>query len=286
MTNYGRRGHGVNMSQYISTLNEIPQDVSPEESSTTLEEELAMFTNTNFVDWDTHNNSTTTAAAAAARNPQSSANLDLDGQPATTATPSAPSPDTPGSDPLAGGELAAFDFNNIGEYGFDFNPYVPGSVQPYSDSIGSLQPIQPSPTFPRSASQQRPYGGPAPKTGEKRKAPTEIPPPRQMSFEEQTRLAAEEDKRRRNTAASARFRIKKKAREQALEKSQKELGEKVVTLESRIQTLETENKWLRELVMEKNGGNDKIVTALLESRKEKDKLGTEAKSQEKSTEAS
>ncbi|RYO84264.1 hypothetical protein DL766_006456 [Monosporascus sp. MC13-8B] len=280
------------MSQYISTLNEVPQDVSPEESNTTLEEELAMFTNTNFIDWDTHNNSTTTttaaaaAAAAAASNPQSSVNLDLDRQPATTASPSAPAPDTPGSDPLAGGELAAFDFNNIGEYGFDFNPYVHSSVQPYSDSIGGLQPIQPPPTFPRSASQQRPYGAPTPQTGEKRKAATEIPPPRQMSFEEQTRLAAEEDKRRRNTAASARFRIKKKAREQALEKSQKELGEKVVTLESRIQTLETENKWLRELVMEKNGGNEKVVTALLQSRKEKDKLGTEAKSQEKSTEAS
>ncbi|RYP54219.1 hypothetical protein DL768_000998 [Monosporascus sp. mg162] len=272
------------MSQYISTLNEIPQDVSPEESSTTLEEELAMFTNTNFIDWDTHNNSTTTAAAAS--NPQSSVNLDLDGQPATAATSSAPAPDTPGSNPSAGGELAAFDFNNIGEYGFDFHPYVPSSVQPYSDSIGNLQPIQPSPTFPRSASQQRPYGAPAPQTGEKRKAATEIPPPRQMSFEEQTRLAAEEDKRRRNTAASARFRIKKKAREQALEKSQKELGDKVIKLESRIQTLETENKWLRELVMEKNGGNEKLVTALLESRKEKDKLGTEAKSQEKSTEAS
>ncbi|RYP88208.1 hypothetical protein DL769_000306 [Monosporascus sp. CRB-8-3] len=275
------------MSQYISTLNEIPQDVSPEESSTTLEEELAMFTNTNFIDWDTHNNSTTTAAAtAAASNPQSSVNLDLEGQPATTATSSAPAPDTPGSDPLAGGELAAFDFNNIGEYGFDFNPYVPSSVQPYSDSIGNPQPIQPSPTFPRSASQRRPYGAPAPQTGEKRKAATEIPPPRQMSFEEQTRLAAEEDKRRRNTAASARFRIKKKAREQALEKSQKELGEKVVMLESRIQTLETENKWLRELVMEKNGGNEKVVAALLQSRKENDKLGTEANAQEKSTKTS
>ena len=158
-----------------------------------------------------------------------------------------------------------------GDYGFDFNPYTaPGGVQGFSDNIGSLPPIQPSPAFPRNASQQRPAYGAPPQpnpqaAGEKRKA-SDIPPPRQMSFEEQSRLAAEEDKRRRNTAASARFRVKKKAREQALEKSQKELGEKVVTLESRIQTLETENKWLRELVMEKNGGNEKIVAALLRQK--------------------
>ena len=159
-----------------------------------------------------------------------------------------------------------------GDYGFDFNPYTnPGGVQAFSDNIGSLPPIQPSPAFPRNASQQRPaaYGAappqPNPQAGEKRKA-SEIPPARQMSFEEQSRLAAEEDKRRRNTAASARFRVKKKARERALEKSQKELSEKVVTLESRIQTLETENKWLRELVMEKNGGNEKIVAALLRQK--------------------
>lgn len=165
------------------------------------------------------------------------------------------------------------------DYGFDFNnPYAPTSVQPFSDSIGSLPPIQPSPAFPRNGSQQRPYGAPTPQTGDKRKA-TEVPPPRQMSFEEQSRLAAEEDKRRRNTAASARFRVKKKAREQALEKSQKELGEKVVTLESRIQTLETENKWLRELVMEKNGGNEKIVAALLQQKDKDDGKGTKSRAE-------
>jgi uncharacterized protein involved in exopolysaccharide biosynthesis len=90
---------------------------------------------------------------------------------------------------------------------------------------------------------------------------------RQLSFEEQSRFAAEEDKRRRNTAASARFRVKKKAREQALEKREKELSDKVSALESRISSLETENKWLRELVMEKNGGNDSIVSALLDKQK-------------------
>ncbi|EMR70361.1 putative regulatory protein cys-3 protein [Eutypa lata UCREL1] len=163
-----------------------------------------------------------------------------------------------------------------GDYGFGFDPYTPSSVQPFSDNIGSLPPIQPSPTFPRNGAQQRPYGAPTPQTGDKRKA-TEVPPPRAMSFEEQSRLAAEEDKRRRNTAASARFRVKKKAREQALEKSQKELNDKVTTLETRIQTLETENKWLRELVMEKNGGSEKVVTALLQQKDRNAGKGPKAK---------
>ena len=69
-----------------------------------------------------------------------------------------------------------------------------------------------------------------------------------------SRLAAEEDKRRRNTAASARFRVKKKQREQALEQTAKELETKVVGLEQRISQLETENEWLRGLVVDKNGG--------------------------------
>jgi len=69
-----------------------------------------------------------------------------------------------------------------------------------------------------------------------------------------SRLAAEEDKRRRNTAASARFRVKKKQREQALEQTAKGLENKMVALEQRIGQLETENEWLRGLVVEKHGG--------------------------------
>jgi hypothetical protein len=56
------------------------------------------------------------------------------------------------------------------------------------------------------------------------------------SYEDASRLAAEEDKRRRNTAASARFRVKKKQREH-------------------------ENKWLKNLITERgerkqNDGED------------------------------
>lgn len=71
--------------------------------------------------------------------------------------------------------------------------------------------------------------------------------------EEGSRHAAEEDKRRRNTAASARFRVKKKQREQAMEKTAKEMTEKVSLLEAKINQLEMENKWLKAMVLEKTG---------------------------------
>ena len=70
------------------------------------------------------------------------------------------------------------------------------------------------------------------------------------SMDESARDAAEEDKRRRNTLASARFRAKKKMREQALEKDHKEMSAKMEKMENRIKELELENKWLRGLVVQ------------------------------------
>lgn len=77
-----------------------------------------------------------------------------------------------------------------------------------------------------------------------------------QKVEDDVKAVAEEDKRRRNTAASARFRVKKKQREQALEKREKELTEKMSVLEKRIGQLEQENGFLRSLVTEKNGKED------------------------------
>ena len=108
------------------------------------------------------------------------------------------------------------------------------------------------------------------------------------SYEDASRFAAEEDKRRRNTAASARFRVKKKQREQALEKSAKDMSDKMQALEGRINQLETENKWLKNLITErgerKTDGED--VAALWEKYSEekgdrikgerKDGVGTKA----------
>lgn len=60
---------------------------------------------------------------------------------------------------------------------------------------------------------------------------------------------ASEDKRRRNTAASARFRLKKKEREAALEKKAKELEVRVGELEKECEALRRENGWLKGLVV-------------------------------------
>ena len=90
-------------------------------------------------------------------------------------------------------------------------------------------------------------------SGKKRKLDVENTS--QLAIDEAARNAAEEDKRRRNTAASARFRVKKKQREHALEKTAKEMTDRVSVLETRIQQLETENTWLKGLITEKNGGS-------------------------------
>jgi len=155
-----------------------------------------------------------------------------------------------------------------GDFSFgDFSStYTSPTIPSFPDSLGNLQPIQPNPqtAYPPSVSQHPGYVPSAPRVGgEKRKAESHSPSQRILSFEEASRLAAEEDKRKRNTAASARFRIKKKQREQALEKSAKEMTEKVNMLESRISALETENKWLKGLVTEKHGGNSDILKKVL-----------------------
>ncbi|ORZ25727.1 hypothetical protein BCR42DRAFT_286415, partial [Absidia repens] len=56
------------------------------------------------------------------------------------------------------------------------------------------------------------------------------------------------DKRRRNTEASARFRVKKKMREQALRRTADEMTLRSQHLQQRVSELEKEIKWLRELI--------------------------------------
>ncbi|KAL2822724.1 hypothetical protein BDW59DRAFT_102109 [Aspergillus cavernicola] len=73
-----------------------------------------------------------------------------------------------------------------------------------------------------------------------------------LGQEEHCRQSAEEDRRRRNTAASARFRMKKKQREQVLERTVRETTEKNASLEARVAQLEMENRWLKNLLTEKH----------------------------------
>ena len=96
-------------------------------------------------------------------------------------------------------------------------------------------------------------------------------------------MAAEEDKRRRNTAASARFRVKKKQREQALERTVKEVSDKNAGLQAKIDQLEMENKWLKNLVMEKNGSEtEKDIADMFQKfrreSEERESRGTDRKS--------
>lgn len=72
--------------------------------------------------------------------------------------------------------------------------------------------------------------------------------------------AIEDDKRRRNTAASARFRLKKKEREAELERTTRDMNQRCEELQHKITSLETENRWLRELITERsrNRGHRRI----------------------------
>lgn len=62
-------------------------------------------------------------------------------------------------------------------------------------------------------------------------------------------LSALEEKRRRNTAASTRFRSKKKEREAALEGQVKELETRVNELERECEELRRANDWLKGLIV-------------------------------------
>ena len=150
-----------------------------------------------------------------------------------------------------------------GEFNFtDFSSTYPTpSVNGFADGPQNFQPLQPN-HGPLYANQvQGQFAPNAGRSGEKRKPEAaSTPSSRSMNFEESSRQAAEEDKRRRNTAASARFRVKKKQREQALEKSAKELTDKMTSLENKVSQLETENKWLKNLLVEKNEGSEDIST--------------------------
>lgn len=82
--------------------------------------------------------------------------------------------------------------------------------------------------------------------------PLPSPTPQDVSLDDALAQAAvEDDRRRRNTEASARFRVKKKVREQALERTAAEMTEKVRGLEERVRQLERENGWLRGLIVER-----------------------------------
>lgn len=158
-----------------------------------------------------------------------------------------------------------------GDFNFpDFTASYPApSLNAFADVPATFPALQPNhgPVYSNQVAPQQPphYPQDTARVGEKRKADAS---PQSQNLEDASRHAAEEDKRRRNTAASARFRFKKKQREQALEKSAKEMSEKVSSLESKVSQLETENKWLKNLLVEKNEGNEDIAALWKEFAKQ------------------
>ena len=163
---------------------------------------------------------------------------------------------------LFAGDFQFTDFNNFGP-----NPILDPSLQNLPQPQPNLFSLPPTYTSPTSSIS--PVAAGFDQASKKRKLEN-VAPVAQQSLDENARVAAEEDKRRRNTAASARFRVKKKQREQALEKTAKDMSDKVNLMEARIQQLETENAWLKGLITEKNGGKSSAseLRALLTKHEE------------------
>lgn len=223
------------MSEYIANLNAIPtpQELQAADAEFDLEDDLAMFTNAHFFDFDLPGDTDLAGN-----------NFVVEGSSGPIASPTSEN-------------LKAFDLLPDTTFNFsDFNSY---SQPPFPDgrpaSIHTNQPIYASSATSESPNSAAPHSA----TGTKRKSDSISSASPSKDIEDVSRIAAEEDKRRRNTAASARFRVKKKQREQALEKSAKEMSDKVSALEGRINQLETENKWLKNLITEKNESNEDIA---------------------------
>ncbi|OLY78001.1 Regulatory protein cys-3 [Smittium mucronatum] len=68
---------------------------------------------------------------------------------------------------------------------------------------------------------------------------------------EDKKITTEEERRRRNTAASARFRVKKKLKEQMLEQRNSEMSLRLQEMEKKIKKVTMENRWLKSIVVEK-----------------------------------
>ena len=247
----GYRGRaGPNFSEFLNNLNAVSPSYDQEQFNAddiNLDEELAMFTNTDFTHFDLP--------------------------------------------PIPDAGAASFDL--------DDNATANDNVK-YEDLLASTTPpsmLEPVPLFPNYNTPIQPAppanaftvnpqppssvtsAAASPQTQPARKRKADAPSPA-VSAEEESRLAAEEDKRRRNTAASARFRVKKKQREAALERTVKEVNDKNAQLQSKVNQLEMENKWLKDLIVEKNGNQSKeeIAEAFQQFRRESEERETESSS--------
>lgn len=220
----GYRGRtGPNFSQYLTDLNTLSPPDQPFIEDDTFSNDLAMFTNTDFTNIDIPGYG------------DDGYNFDM----------SAEAPDQESlkyEELLSAGTVPSTDFQSLPRLD------TAAQAQQFYPSAYNT-PIQPAPIsgFPVADSIRQ---GSIPHDNKRARIDTAEP---EQNSEEKSRMAADEDKRRRNTAASARFRVKKKQREQALERTLKETNDKNAKLEARLSQLEMENKWLKDLITEKNG---------------------------------
>jgi hypothetical protein len=175
----------------------------------------------------------------------------------------------------------SFDLNSF-LAGFAIEHYAGQSSQlsqlpPTTTSMAQLLALHPNHTLPVVSPQYNPLSRPSPNSEESfvpakrtrtRKASittVDSPNYRDDSVDPSDAAVnhptAAEDKRRRNTAASARFRLKKKEREAALEGKAKELETKVTELERECEGLRRENGWLKGLVIGVTGAAQGSSTA-------------------------
>jgi len=249
----GYRGRaGPNFAEFLNNLNTVSpsydQDqFNPEDMN--LDEDLAMFTNTDFTHFD---------MPPLSENSTVDYNLD-DGNKANEHIKY--------EELLAGAEASSA----LGSTSLPFYPNFNTPIQPAPPANGFAPSVAPPSSVTSS------INSPQAMPSKKRKAGENAPSP-SISAEEQSRLAAEEDKRRRNTAASARFRVKKKQREQNLERTVKDANERNAALEAKLNQLEMENKWLKNLITEKNGNQiqskEEIAEAFQQFRRESEERET------------
>jgi len=269
----GYRGRtGPNFSEYLNSLNTIssPYDTDFNADDISLDADLPMFTNTDFTNFD----------ISPLQEPGTlSFDMDRDGKQGDNIK---------FEDLLAGVSSRSFSTPSIGGKSSDAVPFFPTYITPIQPAPTGGIPLQPA--GPHQGAATSPDASQPQYVSLKRKAESNSASPTVLSTEDQSRLAAEEDKRRRNTAASARFRVKKKQREQALERTVKEVQDKNTALESQVRQLEVENKWLKELITEKNGsGNqsstkEEIAKAYQRFRRESEERETKTGLEQKKTE--
>ncbi|KKZ64269.1 hypothetical protein EMCG_09752 [[Emmonsia] crescens] len=278
----GRRA--PNFSQYLNDLNTIPspydqaQQEQEQQDLFDVDAELALFTNAEFLDFDAVGDLPVdmpvkfeTGKGADLQNKDTSTTALGDGNSVKYIDmlndfnlPSYP----PGySSPILPIQAPIYPLPQPQGPNHNGTPLAAGDlITP--PPISAMSPSNPSPSSSTTTSMIQ---------GTKRRQDSMTPG--SQSIDEAARLAQEEDKRRRNTAASARFRIKKKEREKNMERTVKDVTAKNATLEARVNQLEMENRWLKNLITEKNGGA--IADGDIAGMFDKYRASTEASQQRK-----